>query len=132
MDKKSRRVSICLVTDHRDDILMGCRNDNKKWTIPGGHLNKGEDPYEGAIREFKEETGCDVEDVKLVGSHWDKENNLLIYLFKVVPDPKQMLDASKDPDKEVDSWHYMNPNDVVEELHVPLERNIALQYWMKN
>lgn len=132
MSKKSKRVAICLSVDHRDDILMGCRNDNKKWTVPGGHLNAGEDPYEGAIREFKEETGLDVEDIKLVGSHWDKDQNILLYLFTVVPDPKQMIDASKDPDKECDDWHYMNPIDIAEELHVPIERNIALQYWMKS
>ena len=132
MSKNSRRVCIGLTVDHRDDILMGCRNDNGKWTMPGGHAEKGEDPYEAMIREYKEETGCDVEDIKLVGSHWDKERNLLLYLFKVVPDPKQMLDASKDPDKEVDSWHYMNPNEIVEELHVPLQHNIALKYWMNS
>ena len=132
MSKKSKRVVINLITDHKDDILMGCRNDNKCWTMPAGHLDHGEDPYEGAIRELKEETGLDVEDIKLVGSHWDKENNILLYLFKVVPDPKQMIDASGDPDKECDDWHFMNPNDVVEALHVPLEQNIALKYWMNN
>lgn len=128
----SRRVAICLITDYRDDILMGVRNDNKKFTVPGGHLEDGEDPYEGAIRELKEETGLDVEDIKLVASHWDKEKNLLLYLFQVTPDPKQMIDASKDPDKEVESWHFMNPNDVVEQLHVPLQHNIALKYWIYN
>lgn len=130
--KNSRRVCIALTVDHRDDILMGCRNDNKQWTMPGGHAEKGEDPYEAMIREYKEETGLDVEDIKLVASHWDKEKNLLLYLFQVTPDPKQMIDASKDPDKEVESWHFMNPNDVVEQLHVPLQHNIALKYWMKN
>ena len=131
MDKKSRRIAICLITDHQDNILMGCRNDNKLWTMPAGKIEKEEDPYEGAIRELKEETGLDVEDIKLVGSHWDKDRNLLLYLFKVVPDPKQMIDASKDPDKEVESWHFMNPNDVCDKLHVDIEHNIALQYWMK-
>ena len=64
--KNSRRVCIALTTDHRDDILMGCRNDNKSWTCPGGHAEEGEDPYEAMIREYKEETGLDVEDIKLV------------------------------------------------------------------
>lgn len=129
---KSRRVCIALTLDHRDNILMGCRNDNRKWTMPAGHAKKGEDPYEAMIREYKEETGCDTEDIKLVGSHWDKERDLLLYLFLVTPDPKQMFDSSKDPDKEVDSWHFMNPNDVTEELHVPLEHNLALKYWMNS
>lgn len=111
---------------------MGCRNDRKTWTCPGGHLEPGEDPYEGAIREMKEETGLDVEDIKLVGSKWEKDRNLLLYLFKAVPDPKQMVDTSGDPDEECDSWHYMDPNDIKDELDVPVERNIALKYWMDN
>jgi 8-oxo-dGTP pyrophosphatase MutT (NUDIX family) len=129
---RSKRIAICLICDYKDDILMGCRNDNKTWTVPGGHIEVNEDPYEGAIRELKEETGLDVEDIKLVGSHWDREKGLLLYLFKVEPDPKQMIDVSDDPDEECDSWHFMDPNDVKDNLHVPIERNIALKYWMKN
>lgn len=128
----SRRVCIGLVTDHKDDILMGRRNDNKKFTLPGGCAEKGEDPHYCMIREFKEETGLDIADMKLVGAHWDKDHNLLLYLFKITINPNQEIDTSKDPDQEVPMWYYTNPNNVVEELDVPLERNIALQYWIKN
>ena len=33
----------------------------KKWNFPAGHLDFNESLKEGAIREIKEETGCDVE-----------------------------------------------------------------------
>ena len=33
----------------------------KKWNIPAGHLDFGESLVQGAVREVKEETGCDVE-----------------------------------------------------------------------
>lgn len=33
----------------------------KKWNFPAGHLDFNESLEEGAIREIKEETGCDVE-----------------------------------------------------------------------
>lgn len=33
----------------------------KKWNIPAGHLEKNELLIDGAKREIKEETGCDVE-----------------------------------------------------------------------
>ena len=30
------------------------------WEMPGGRIEPGEDPYKGALREFKEETGMDL------------------------------------------------------------------------
>jgi len=32
----------------------------EKWEIPGGRLDKGEDPYAGVKREVMEETGLDI------------------------------------------------------------------------
>ena len=129
---RNKRIVICLVTDERDNILMGRRNDNDRWTNPSGKLKVGEDPYFGAEREFLEETGVEVDSIKLIGAHWDKDRNLLLYLFKITVKPDQKFDFSKDPDKEFKELKYVNPNDIVEDLHVPLERNIALQYWIKN
>lgn len=42
------------------------------WEFPGGSLEPGEDPYEGASREFGEEVGVAVpEDAKNGGTSWD-------------------------------------------------------------
>ncbi len=132
MGKRSRRVAINLIVDDQDNILMGRRNDNQKITVPAGHIYSKEDPHVGAKRELKEETGLDAQDIKLVSSKWDKDRNLILYLFKVTVDPAQAIDVSDDPDDECNHWSYQNPNDVVEELHVPLEHNLALKYWMDN
>lgn len=37
------------------------------WNIPAGHLDKGENPIDGAKREAKEETGYDIEINGLLG-----------------------------------------------------------------
>jgi predicted NUDIX family NTP pyrophosphohydrolase len=36
------------------------KRDNGAWTIPKGELDRDEDPWEGAIREFREEIGVDL------------------------------------------------------------------------
>jgi len=41
------------------------------WAIPGGALDEGEDPLEGALREFREEIGDLVGDHKVVTVHRD-------------------------------------------------------------
>ncbi|OEJ26864.1 NUDIX hydrolase [Streptomyces agglomeratus] len=39
----------------------------KRWTLPGGGMDHGEDPYDTVIREVEEETGYAVEPVRLLG-----------------------------------------------------------------
>lgn len=46
-----------------------------KWNIPAGHLDPNETIIEGAIREIKEETGCEV-----------KATGVAIVANKVMPD----------------------------------------------
>lgn len=128
--EKTKRVAVCLIRDWKDDILMGKRNDNGLWTQPGGHLDKGECPYEGAIRELKEETGLDAVDLKLVKVI--KNGSVLVYGFEAKVNPSQEINVSGDPDNECDDWEYKDPNQVAEELHVPIERNVLLKYWIEN
>lgn len=37
------------------------------WSVPGGWVEFGEDPVDGAVREVKEETGLDVEPMASLG-----------------------------------------------------------------
>jgi ADP-ribose pyrophosphatase YjhB (NUDIX family) len=64
--------------DDRSKILLTRRTDNGRWCLPGGHFEAGESVTEAAIRETKEETGLDVEVVRLVGVYSDP-NRLLEY-----------------------------------------------------
>lgn len=130
MKERTKRVACCLVRDWKDDLLMGKRNDNGKWTQPGGHLDKGECPFMGAIRELKEETGLDATDTQLVKVC--KNGPVMVYVFEMKVNSDQEVDVSGDPDKECDAWEYTDPNEVSEELHVPIEHNAVLKYWMEN
>lgn len=58
------------------------------WDIPGGTLEEGEDPFDGAIREAKEETGLDIQKPQLffqksnIDSGKNKQFVTLVFLAK--------------------------------------------------
>ena len=53
------------------EVLLQKRADFNKWGFPGGAIELGETPQMAAIREIKEETGLDVEIIKLIGVYTD-------------------------------------------------------------
>ena len=59
-------IAGCVV--EKDNKILMVQEANEKyygqWNFPAGHVDEGESIMEGAIREVKEETGCDV---KLTG-----------------------------------------------------------------
>lgn len=52
-------------------LLLQKRTDNGRWSLPGGGMDPGESVAECCIREVKEETGLDVEVIRLVGVYTD-------------------------------------------------------------
>jgi len=56
-----------VIVDEADRILLIRRSDNGLWTIPGGAMEPGEDIAGCCLREVREESGVDVEIVRLVG-----------------------------------------------------------------
>jgi 8-oxo-dGTP pyrophosphatase MutT (NUDIX family) len=120
---------------HKGRVLMGVRQDNGRWTEPGGHLNKGEEPLDGIIREVREETG-----IRLKGSDLDwlgsknvtkpdgKELEVHAYRADLKSEPD--TDVKKDPDKEVFGWNWVPlkngslPESIDKNLHVPAKHNV--------
>ena len=60
-----RNAVILLITGRSfDRILMVRDTYNGKWMLPGGKIEKGETPFQGAVREFKKETSFDLPHIK--------------------------------------------------------------------
>jgi ADP-ribose pyrophosphatase YjhB (NUDIX family) len=62
-------------------ILLCHRRDYDLWNLPGGRLEMGESPWQGVIREVKEETTLDAQVVRLAGVYSKPEVNELVFSF---------------------------------------------------
>jgi len=60
-------VGDAAVINDKGQILLVQRADNGKWAMPGGALEVGETPADGAVREALEETGVHCRARSLVG-----------------------------------------------------------------
>ncbi len=71
-----------VVFDDQERILLGHRRDMDLWELPAGGADPGELPTEAAIRETKEETGLDVEVVRLLGIGVRESLIGFVFLFR--------------------------------------------------
>jgi 8-oxo-dGTP pyrophosphatase MutT (NUDIX family) len=61
MTKKIATVAV--QCGHR--LLIGCRGDDGRWNLPGGHVDAGESFEAAAVRELEEETGIKISKKRL-------------------------------------------------------------------
>lgn len=79
-------MNICMIYDDNGNVLMQNRR-KKSWpgvTFPGGHVEPGEALVPSVIREIKEETGLDIENVKLCGvKEWFEDGvRSMVFFYK--------------------------------------------------
>jgi 8-oxo-dGTP pyrophosphatase MutT (NUDIX family) len=66
------------IRDDRGRMLLIHKIDNDLWALPGGGHDAGERITDTAVREVKEETGLDVEILRLVGTYTNP-NHVMAY-----------------------------------------------------
>ncbi len=87
-EDRTERVELtvlCLVEDGNKILLQNrIKKDWKGYTLPGGHVEKGESFVDAIIREMKEETGLDINNPILVGVKQFpiKYGRYVVFLFK--------------------------------------------------
>ncbi len=67
--------AVCVRDGHLLLARWVSRDGLKKWTLPGGGLEHGEDPYDTVVREAAEETGYSVEPTALLGIGTDRRED---------------------------------------------------------
>jgi ADP-ribose pyrophosphatase YjhB (NUDIX family) len=87
----------------RDRKVLLARRDIEphkgSWDVPGGFLEEGEEPLDGLRREFREETGIEVEPVEWLGTHLEPYENYcvlgLTWLVRGEGDPQAADDVAE-------------------------------------
>ena len=72
-------ISVILFDGNK--IVLGKRVDNDKWCLPCGYIEYGENYFDAAVREVKEEIGIDSEPLKIINV---VSNNLFSKISSVV------------------------------------------------
>ncbi len=70
MDKPIRKAVRCYLIKGNEVVVTKYKKGNKKegyYDIPGGKIEEGETPKQTAIREMKEETGIEIQNLKYKG-----------------------------------------------------------------
>lgn len=96
---KEHRYGFCFVFNEQGKVLVLRRSKTAKyrpheWDLPGGVLGLDEEPIEGVVREVKEETGLQVNDLELIvdeGGEWDGEWHRFFYFRAATINPKVTL-----------------------------------------
>jgi 8-oxo-dGTP pyrophosphatase MutT (NUDIX family) len=74
-----RTGAVAVVFDGQGRILFQRRTDNGMWCLPGGSVEVGETAMECITWEVREETGYQVEVVRLIGIYSAPDNTTVHY-----------------------------------------------------
>lgn len=129
-----------------DDENMVClvqiptRGGNPSWRLPKGCIEEGESAEEAALRETREETGCngqtltELSDVEYWYTRWDETRSNRIRVRKVVNFFLMRYEdgSIKDHDDEVEEVQWCSFADALQTISYDAERRVlqeAIHAW---
>lgn len=104
IDQHESVAAVVMVQDGFGRTLWGKRRKDGKYTMPGGHADRGETPAAAAVRELHEEAGLTPETMWYLGSANGSEGPVFAYHAIIHGQPT----IENDPDREMESWIFVD------------------------
>lgn len=123
-------AGVILVHPNTGEILIAKRTDTKNYCTPGGKIEVGETPLQGAVRETLEESGIQVNSLILydVAMHTaDNGKNWTSFMF-ITDD---FTGEPKNQESEVEPWEWMYVDEaLIKDLFPPTKKSLerAIEY----
>jgi len=127
------RVGIGIMIKDGNKVLLGHRAKNRKdtggifepdtWTLPGGKQEFNETIYECAIREVKEETNLDIQDLEIFSASDDRQPNKHFVTIQVVAHKHSGEVKVMEPTKE-DEWKWFDLDELPKNIYSPSKQFI--------
>ena len=146
-NKKKMGIGVgVIVLNEKNQLLLGLRNDDPEmadselhlegtWTMPRGKLEFGESFEEAGIRETKEETNLDVEDVEVICFANDKNQYAQFVTVGMIAKKYSGEVKTMEPDEIVD-WKWFDVDNLPKNLYFPSEKvwknYLANKFYDKN
>lgn len=123
-----------MVFNSEGKLLLGLRNtdatkadselhEEGTWTMPGGNIEYGETFEEAGIREAKEETGLEVENLEVICVQTDKNEYAHYISVGMIAHAYHGTPTTMEPD-EITCWKWFDLDNLPKNIFSPSKKTI--------